>query len=229
MVGMHVVPTGERALADAGAPVSELRGPIHDMDIASWPADEFLQYYNLENYLFDVVQRRFAASGTLSAFDFFCIVIWKANRAKSRIAERLLEHGPGYADLESAVGALLAEVSAAEDVKGRLRVLMSGWKFRLPMASAILTALYPEEFTVYDVRVCGALNAFHNLESRSNFESLWAGYSEFVAAVRGQAPQHPHLRDKDRFLWAQSFARQLQSDIADQFRLAPTRNEDLDS
>jgi hypothetical protein len=43
-------------------------------------AIDFRTYYDLETYLFDTVSRRFAEEHTLTAFDFFCIVIWKANR-----------------------------------------------------------------------------------------------------------------------------------------------------
>ena len=45
----------------------------------------FLQYYDLEAYLFNVVAVRYTKNKTLTAFDFFCIVIWKANRAKSKV------------------------------------------------------------------------------------------------------------------------------------------------
>src|SRR5205823_4324908 len=108
-------------------------------------AIDFRAYYDLEGYLFETVSVRFADHGTLSAFDFFCIVIWKANRAKSRVARRLLAHGP-YHDLDSAVSALLAEISTAATAKDRLCVLIQGWGLLLPMASAILTVLFPEEF-----------------------------------------------------------------------------------
>jgi hypothetical protein len=67
---------------------------------------DFLGYYNLEPYLFDIVSPRFHQEGSLNAFDFFSIVIWKANRAKSRIAKRLLSQAPSYTDLEAAVFAI---------------------------------------------------------------------------------------------------------------------------
>ena len=35
---------------------------------------------------------------------------------------------------------------------------MRDWKLRLPTASAVLTVLYPEDFTVYDQRVCKMLD-----------------------------------------------------------------------
>ena len=113
---------------------------------------DFLRLYHLEAYLFGEVAKRFQKEGTLSAFDFFCIVIWKANRAKSRVATRLVSRH--NSSLEASVDALLRQVSAAPDNRGRLGVLIEQWGFRLPMASAILTVLYPEDFTVYDVRVC---------------------------------------------------------------------------
>ena len=177
----------------------------------------FLQYYDLEGYLFKVISIRYAQDKTLTAFDFFCIVIWKANRAKSKVAERLLAHGNGQANLGSAVGSLLAAVSEAEDQRARLSVLIEGWGFRLPMASAILTVLYPEDFTVYDIRVCDVLGDFKDAQYRTNFATLWERYAAYVIAVKGAVPACSSLRDKDRFLWGKSFATQLQTDIQSSF------------
>jgi hypothetical protein len=188
---------------------------------ASWgvsvTSTNFLQYYDLEGYLFSVVSSRYAQKKTLSAFDFFCIVIWKANRAKSKVADRLLAHDNGHANLEAAVGTLLAAISTAEDNKARLSVLIVTWGFRLPMASAILSVLYPEEFTVYDIRVCDVLGDFKDAQYKTNFTTRWDRYSAYVAAVRSAVPEHSSLRDKDRFLWGKSFATQLQNDIQSSF------------
>lgn len=174
---------------------------------------EYLQFYDLEGYLFKVVSARYGQNKTLTAFDFFCIVIWKANRAKSRVAERLLAHGDGQANLEAAVGDLLGTISKAIDPKTRLSVLIEAWGFRLPMASAILTVLYPENFTVYDIRVCDILGDFKDAQYKTNFSTLWDRYSAYVTAVRSAVPECASLRDKDRFLWGKSFATQLQNDI----------------
>ncbi len=174
-----------------------------------------LQLYDLESYLFSTVQPRFHAQGWLSAFDFFCIVIWKANRAKSRVAARLL--GRGYTDLDGAVRALTSALAQQPDARARLRLLMLDWGFLLPMASAILTVLYPDEFTVYDVRVCDALSGYHDLANKSDFEALWTGYEGLRRAVEQAAPAGLSLRDKDRWLWGRSFGQQLQQDIARAF------------
>lgn len=67
-------------------------------------------YFNLESYLFHTVGPRFAKEKQLSAFDFFCIVAWKANRAKSKIAKKLLSKPPGgYDSIEAAVHARAEE------------------------------------------------------------------------------------------------------------------------
>ena len=175
----------------------------------------FLQYYELEDYLFSVVSTRYAQSKTLTAFDFFCIVIWKSNRAKSKMAKRLM--AKGHTNLDAAVASLLAELSEANDNRARLSVLIEGWGFQLPMASAILTVLYPEDFTIYDERVCDVLGDFKDAKNKSKFTSLWERYSAYVAAVKDAVPECSNLRDKDRFLWGKSFATQLQADIQSSF------------
>ncbi len=187
---------------------------------------DFLRLYHLEAYLFREVTGRFQKEGTLSAFDFFCIVIWKANRAKSKVAARM--RNKGYADLTTAVDALLRGVSNAADNRGRLRVLVEEWRFRLPMASAILSVLYPEDFTVYDVRVCDVLGDFKDAQYRTPFEALWGRYSAYIEAVRAAVPGQPALRDKDRYLWGRSFAEQLDRDVASGFQRA-AEDEDLEA
>jgi len=174
-------------------------------------AMDFRQYYDLESYLFDTVAPRFARQGHLSAADFFCIVIWKANRAKEKIARRLLAQG--YHDLDAAVHALTSGLAQRTNAKDRLRYLWEDWGLRLPMASAILAVLYPDDFTVYDTRVCGVLGEFHNLNNLVNFDNLWRGYQAYKHAVEESAPKGLTLRDKDRYLWGKSFYKQLLEDL----------------
>ena len=150
-------------------------------------AENYLQYYHLEPYLFNTVRKRFEKKGRLSAFDFFCILIWKANRAKTQHARRLLRYAVG--DLDETVAVLTRAVARASDPKERLLILMRDWGFKLPTSSAILTVLYPAEFTVYDVRACESVGGFQKLGNWSKPERVWDGYVEFVAAVRAKAPK----------------------------------------
>jgi hypothetical protein len=177
---------------------------------------DYRKFYDLENYLFEEVSRRFSEHGYLNALDFFCIVIWKANRSKSKIAKRLLSKG--HPDFEPAVVSLTKSLANAEGDKTRMKILIEDWGFRLPMASAILTVLYPMSFTIYDVRVCDVLKRFHNLPNKTNFDSLWNGYEKFIAAVNEAGPSEYSLRDKDRWSWGKSFSQQLEQDIDEKFQ-----------
>ena len=177
-----------------------------------------LKLYDLERYLFEDVQNSFHRHGQLPAFDFFCIIIWKANRAKTKIAQRLLNKADGVNDLEAQVRELTSTIFQASGPNERLRILMVDWGFRLPMASAILTVLYPKEFTVYDVRVCDELNNHHMLQNKTKFEGLWEGYQRFVEDVSSTYPEIHSLRDKDRAHWAKSFEKQLRRDIENEFK-----------
>ena len=81
------------------------------------------------------------------------------------------------------------------------------------MATAILTVLYPADFTVYDTRVCEQLAAFENLAHRKFSDELWADYRRFLEAVSAAVPGRISLRDKDRYLWGRSFHEQVVNDL----------------
>ncbi len=182
---------------------------MQDHSQYSIPTD-YLKFYDLEHYLFTEVGGRFRRSGTLSSADFYMIIIWKANRAKSRIRNRLSKHEGGFA---GAVEALIAALRNADGPAERMEILMKTWRFRLPMATAILTVLYPHEFTVYDMRVCEQLGAFEGLGDRQFSETLWDDYCSYMAVVSRAAPSGLSLRDKDRFLWARSFYEGVMKDL----------------
>jgi hypothetical protein len=179
---------------------------------------DYLRYYDLEAFLFQDVHSRFQKEGSLCAFDFFSIVIWKANRAKSRAAKRLLARCPEQgANLDMIVHNLTKSLFDAQTHRERLRVMLEDWGFYLPMASAVLAVLYPDFFTVYDFRVCEQLGRFHELANWSDFNKIWSGYEQYQDAVLAAAPSGLSLRDKDRYLWGRSSARQLEEDIAARF------------
>lgn len=171
---------------------------------------DYRAFYDLDSHIFGTVGERFRRDGHLSALDFFCIVTWKASRAKPRVAERLLAKGHGT--LDAAVHALTAAISAAPTPKERLRIVVRDWGFRLPMASAVLTVLYPEDFTICDVRV-GEIIGQRVPETHGSFDALWERYLEFHAGVEAAAPPGLSLRAKDEYLWGKSLHAQLQADL----------------
>jgi hypothetical protein len=103
-----------------------------------------------------------------------------------------------------------------------LIVARDEWGFYLPTASAILSVLWPGDFTVFDRRACEQLvklreKDFRRLDNIDSTERLWPQYVEHCEAVKKAVPQHDSLRDKDRFLWGRSAAFQLEEDIANGF------------
>jgi len=165
--------------------------------------EDYRRYYNLESYLFEEVGPRFRERGRLSAFDFFCIVVWKNNNAKSRIRTLLRSKGEAR-DLNGVVEELTRELWKKPSAKEKMRYLMEDWRFRLPIASAILTVLEPDDFTVYDKRVADAVNA-SDLQGLVWSDSLWNKYLEYREEVERQGPQGLSLREKGRWLWGKNF------------------------
>lgn len=76
---------------------------------------DYLQY-DQETYIFETVRSRFEGQGSLNAYDFFSIIIWKANRAKTKIAKRLLKNGK-FDNLEDAVLEITTGISNKADHK----------------------------------------------------------------------------------------------------------------
>lgn len=163
---------------------------------------EFFEYYLLEDYLFDAVSRTFQERGYLTPEEFFSIVIWKANRAKTKIKRKLTRNGK---DLAEVIKSLTMQIHAAQDDESRLRLLLERWQLALPMATAILTVLYPDRFTVYDVRVRSQLRISDFARHKRQVERY---FQEFLPAVRS-TPRGWSLRDKDKFLWGKSFSQDL--------------------
>jgi hypothetical protein len=179
---------------------------------------DYLRYFHREQYLFEDVHARFHKDRSLGAFDFFSIVIWKANRAKSKIARRLLtKDRKSKRDLNARCRILTKSIHAAPDHPERLRILIKDWGFALPMASAILAVCYPEAFALYDYRVRDQIKGFPKLTT-TDFDELWKGYEKYIKKICKLAAQQEGLRDKDRFLYGKSNAVQLRKDIQRAFK-----------
>ncbi|MBO0938319.1 hypothetical protein J2I47_17340 [Fibrella sp. HMF5335] len=176
-------------------------------------------YRDLEKHIRTKVHSDFHANGSIGAMDFFCIIIWKSNRAKSKVAKRLFDSN---LSLDERCHELTKRIYNEKTNKGKLKILFKEYKFRIPIMSAILSVLYPDDFTVYDFRVCESLKArnendFSKLESLTNFDELWLRYSNYVEVVKRAIPLYNSLTEKDHYLWGQSFYSQLENHIKSNF------------
>ena len=172
---------------------------------------DYAKIYDLESYLFSEVGPRFARTGELRPADFYMIVIWKANRAKTKVRDRLNRKAGGFSGSVTKIALALHVATSSME---RLKIMMHDWCFALPMATAILTVLYPDDFSVYDVRVCGQLKGeFEKLAYRQFSSRLWNDYQTFLRAVDAAVSDGRSLRDKDRFLWGRSFYQAVERDL----------------
>ena len=173
-------------------------------------------YCDLEDYLSEVAHRRFHKNGWIGAFDFFSIVIWKANRAKSYTANRIRGIS-SKKNLEQICREITKSLWQAKDDKEKMRILISKWKFQLPMASAILTILYPNRFTIYDYRAAEQIRDNSKLGAKTDFEVIWRGYLNFKERVK-KIGIGKTLREKDRYLFGKSRMEDLRRDIKSGFK-----------
>jgi len=88
---------------------------------------------------------------------------------------------------------------------------MEKWEFALPTATAILALLYPEDFTVYDWRVCDEVGRTYK-QGLGFSDELWSEYEQFISAVIDETPEGLTLRDRDRFLIGRSIRKDAERD-----------------
>lgn len=177
----------------------------------------YLKYYDLENYIFTTVREKFQKNGSINAEDFFCIVIWKANRAKSNIARLLLKKFNSLEIASKTITGFLGNENMND--YDRFKYLLDNG-FSLPMLSAILTVLYPDRFTIYDYRVCShpEFKEFEKLAYKMvDTEKYWELYQDYKKAVIRNTPSWMNLRQKDQYLWGKSFGLQLKNDLSINF------------
>lgn len=179
---------------------------------------DYSKYYDLESFLFNDVSSNFSKRGYLTAEEFFCIIIWKANRAKSKIAKKFENEN----NIDEAIKKLTSSIYQSATKKDKLAVLMNDYSFYLPMASAILSVLYQDEFSVYDIRVCDMLEQryktkkYHKIKNWT-FEKLWTGYEEYLQKTLELSGKFSY-READKHLWGKSFYEQLEKDLSRNFQ-----------
>jgi len=174
---------------------------------------DYKKFYNDEQYLLEEVGPHFRAIGNLAPADFYTLLNWKSPRNKNMHLKRLKAIAGTF---KAAVAQIAAELYGAVDQKRRLEILMNKWGFALPTASAILTILFPADFTVFDWRACGEVRVdYKPWNQRSFSDAVWEHYEAFRQAVIDQVPSEPELREKDRFLIGRSIRNEVEKVCAE--------------
>ena len=146
----------------------------------------------LERSIFSELSNKVRSSGELEPDDFFKICEWKSTRTKTLVRTNPHEHIRDVTRLA---------FSSRESLRVPLLCILNG--VRVPTASAILTVWQPNEYTVYDVRVCDAmLSLSHKLLTDQVVEDARKSYSKYLDVARKIAIElQVSLRDLDKTLW----------------------------
>lgn len=178
--------------------------------------EKYRKFYSvhLETDYFAEIRKKFKENKELDAFDFFCIVIWKANRAKTKVANGLIKK-TGL-PLNEAVKKITSDLAKAKENKDKMKILLIDG-IGIPMASAILAVLEPNNFTVYDYRASEhkELEKFKNITGKT--DKAIQKYLEYTKKVQNIAPNRI-LKEIDEYLWGKSFHEQLANDIKKEFK-----------
>ena len=172
-------------------------------------APDPLAYYSPEMHLFPALAQSFAETGQLHPEALYLILDWKGPRAKH--LRRLTRIARTFNTAARRIG---ADLHGAAGPEQRLGVLLTRWDFSLSTASAILAVLYPDTFTMYDIRVCNALGDFGRLGNKKWSAEMWQEYQRYVAAVRSKAPPGLSLRECDRWLWGRDKREAMRAELA---------------
>ena len=148
--------------------------------------------------MFDEISANFQKKHFLTAEEFFAIVIWKSNRAKTKVLKGIKEDG-------RTVEKLTKDVHQENDLEKKVEILNSVSGIGIPIASAVLTVCYPDIFTIVDYRASQTLN-----ELGRNFKgdptTSVSVYMEYVETCSQFAKKEGlSLRDTDRVLWGYDF------------------------
>ena len=172
---------------------------------------EYQKFTRLGEYLINEVGPLYRRTGKIDPVDLFLIFIWKANRAKTKMRDKLKRNPQAKGSFRKATDQIAVALQNTNDKQEKLAILMRDWKFQLPMASAVLTILYPNDFTIYDTLVCKEVGLAYQPNQRFS-ERCWNNYQHYKELVCKHAPPKLSLREKDRYLRGRSIREKAERD-----------------
>lgn len=165
-------------------------------------------YYDLDRYLFDRVTKRFEADQTLCAFDFYAIITWKANRAKTRVRS-------GLKTANCSPEELMRTVHDTADDRQKMQTLDSIPGIGIPIASAILTVCYPTRFTVMDYRAWETLVDLDRVQSKAMPSGIDGYFEQYLPVCQRLASEERLcIRELDQALWGWSQRKSIEEAAA---------------
>jgi len=169
------------------------KGKISDAEIK-----HYSKYANLEEYLFNSIQKNFEKNHQLTPEEFYTIVIWKANRAKTLIKRELRKSN-------ISIKKLSRDLYSQKDPKEKIKLLVDIKGIGYPIASAILSVCYPDEYTIVDYRVKKTMTKL-GIKIDGNPSANADAYLDYVMQCKKLANDNKvSLRSIDKYLWGYDF------------------------
>lgn len=169
--------------------------------------NKYAKYYALEEYLFETVSKNFKINGFLSEEEFFSIIIWKSNRSKTKVLKGVQKTGKTVKEITGYIQEIPSNVE-------RLEYLSKIGGIQIPIASAILTVCFPDEFTVADYRALFSIKEIFKGRVIDISHNRWTTkrYFEYLTLCKEIMEYNgiTTLRDTDKSLWGYSFYKDLQ-------------------
>jgi len=139
-------------------------------------AKNYLDLYNIEEYLFKVIGPRIRERGFIEFNDFYQICMWKSARQKQN-----------YLKNKNIVKNISRKVFAEKEEPLKMKQLLKLKGVGIPTASAILTIVFPDRYAVIDVRCIQMLNKLGVRIKETITMNRWL---EYLNIMRGLAREN---------------------------------------
>lgn len=150
---------------------------------------KYIELYNLEDYLFNVVGPKIKERGYIVFDDFYKIAMWKSVRQKQK-----------YLQNKDSIKSVSKEAFGLNNESEKIEKLCSLSGVGIPTASAILTIIYPANYAVIDVRCIEMLQMLKYPIKKIITINNWLKYLEIVREIAQE--NHITARDVDKALFA---------------------------
>jgi thermostable 8-oxoguanine DNA glycosylase len=161
---------------------------------------KYIRLYDIEYTLFNIIGPAVKKRGYLTFYDFYKICMWKTRRAKNR-----------YLKNQNCVEQIAKLAFLEKDENKKMKILCQFDGVSVPVASAILTIVYPEEYGIIDIRCLEMLNTLGFEISKHPNIKTWL---KFIKIMRKLAKEneitprkvdmvlfamHKEMLDKDNY------------------------------
>ncbi len=151
--------------------------------------NKYLSLYSTENFLFNKLGPEIKSRGYLIFDDFYKICMWKSRRPKNLYLKNI-----------SSVSRITKLALKEKDEIKRMEILCGLSGVSVPVASAILTVVYPTKYGIIDIRCLEMLNILGERISTNSNINTWI---KFISVMRKIAKENNVTpREVDMVLFA---------------------------